>query len=67
MNRAQDVFDRISKGIFYNKNLKIYTKEYLNSILSELEKYEDFEKCDKLKSFIESRFSHKNNYKSPIL
>ena len=55
MSRAQDVFDRISKGIFYNKNLKIYTKEYLKKILTELEEDEDFEKCSALKDFIKKR------------
>lgn len=67
MSRAQDVFDRISKGIFYNKNLKIYTKEYLKKILTELEEDEDFEKCSALKDFIKKRFKHSKNYKSPII
>lgn len=67
MNRAQDVFDRISRGIFYNKNLKIYTKEYLKIILSELEDEEDFEKCSALKEFIKRRFKHNKNYKNPII
>lgn len=67
MNRAQDVYDRLMQGIYYNKNLKIYTKVYLNSILKELEEQEEFEKCTVLKQFIKKRFRHKKNYKSPIL
>lgn len=67
MNRAENVFSRMSKGIYYNKNLKIYTKKYLEEIIIELGNLEEFEKCISLKKIIEERFRHEENYKDPIV
>jgi len=64
--RAENVFERITNGILYNRNLKVYTKEYLQGIVKELESQEQFEKCIKLNDFISKRFSHELNYKNPI-
>ena len=64
--RAEKVFERITNGILYNRNLKVYTKDYLQGIVKELEQQEQFEKCIKLNEFISKRFSHELNYKNPI-
>ena len=64
--RAENVFERITNGILYNRNLKIYTKDYLRGIVKELEEQEMFEKCIKLNEFINKRFNHELNYKNPI-
>jgi hypothetical protein len=65
--RSQDVFERITNGILYNRNLKVYTKEYLQEIVIELEQQEQFEKCIILNNFISKRFNHELNYKNPII
>lgn len=64
--RAENVFERITNGILYNHNLKVYTKNYLQGIVKELEEQEQFEKCIKLNEFINKRFNHKLNYKNTI-
>ena len=64
--RAENVFERITNGILYNRNLKVYTKDYLQGIVIELEQQEQFEKCIELNDFISKRFSHELNYKNPI-
>ena len=64
--RAENVFERITNGILYNRNLKVYTKDYLQEIVKELEEQEMFEKCIKLNEFINKRFNHELNYKNPI-
>jgi len=64
--RAENVFERITNGILYNRNLKVYTKDYLQGIVIELEQQEKFEKCVILNDFISKRFNHELNYKNPI-
>ena len=64
--RAENVFERITNGILYNRNLKVYTKDYLQGIVRELEQQEQFEKCIILNDFISKRFNHELNYKTPI-
>lgn len=64
--RAENVFERITNGILYNRNLKVYTKDYLQGIVIELEQQEQFEKCIILNDFISKRFNHELNYKNPI-
>ena len=64
--RAENVFERITNGILYNRNLKVYTKDYLQGIVIELEQQEKFEKCVILNDFISKRFNHELNYKTPI-
>lgn len=64
--RAENVFERITNGILYNRNLKVYTKDYLQGIVIELEQQEKFEKCIILNDFISKRFNHELNYKNPI-
>ena len=66
MNKAENVFERITNGILYNRNLKVYTKDYLQVIVRELEQQEKFEKCVILNEFINKRFNHELNYKNPI-
>lgn len=65
--RAENVFERITNGILYNRNLKVYTKDYLQGIVIELEQQEQFEKCVILNDFISKRFNHELNYKTPII
>lgn len=64
--RAENVFERITNGILYNRNLKVYTKDYLQGIVIELEQQEKFEECVILNDFISKRFNHELNYKNPI-
>ncbi len=64
--RVEKVFERITNGILYNRNLKVYTKEYLQEIVIELEQQDQFEKCIILNDFINKRFNHELNYKNPI-
>lgn len=58
----EEIFERISKGIPFDKKLKLYSKIQLQLVLQYLEEKEEFEKCEIVKSFIEKRFDHKSNY-----
>ncbi len=59
---ALEIFDRCMSDRPYTTDFKIYSENYLNKVLRELEQQDEFEKCIKLKEFIEFRFSHKLNY-----
>lgn len=66
-NRCDDVLSRIKNGIFYNRKLKLYTKEYLIGIIKELQDSERYEDCSYLSRFLSKRFNYSDNYKSPII
>lgn len=57
-----EIFNRCMSGKPYSKDLKIYTKKYLQKIVEELVELEEYEKCIQLNNFIELRFSHENDY-----
>jgi hypothetical protein len=61
---ALEIFDRCMSNKTYTIDFKIYSKNYLTKVLRELEQQDEFEKCIKLKEFIEFRFNHKLNYVS---
>ncbi len=66
-SRCDEVISRIKSGRYYNRKLKLYTKEYLNSILDELQIMERYEDCVFINKFMDRRFNYLVNYKSPIL
>lgn len=51
-----EVYDRCISGKPYSKELKIYTKKYLNKVVEKLAELDEFEKCIELNKFIEKRF-----------
>ena len=53
---AVEIFNRCMSGKPYSKELKIYTKKYLQKIVEELVELEEYEKCIQLNNFIELRF-----------
>ena len=59
----EKTISRISNNIFYDKNYKPYTEDFLFKILKYLEKREKYEDCAIIKKFIEDRFNHEYNYK----
>lgn len=60
MNEA---YDRIINGLYYDKQLKPYTKDFVNQMIDFFTKIEEYEKCSKINEFIEQRFNHNFNYK----
>lgn len=62
----EKTISRISNNIFYDKNYKPYTEDFLFKILKYLEKREKYEDCATIKKFIEDRFNHEYNYKYKI-
>jgi hypothetical protein len=52
-----EVYDRCISGKPYSKELKIYTKKYLNKVVEKLAELDEFEKCIELSKFIEKRFN----------
>jgi hypothetical protein len=52
-----EVYDRCISGKPYSKELKIYTKKYLNKVVEKLAELDEFEKCIELNKFIEKRFN----------
>lgn len=53
-----EIYQRVVQNKPFDKNLKIYSKEKIEEVLSFFEKIEDYEKCHKLKLFIKERFNH---------
>lgn len=51
-----EVYQRCLTGRPYSKDLKIYTKKYLQKVVLQLAELEEFEKCIELNKFIELRF-----------
>lgn len=67
ISKADIVLDRLLNGKFYNRKLKIYSKEYLENVLEDLVLEEKYEKCVILTKIIKKRFKHKSNFKNPII
>jgi hypothetical protein len=59
---AIEIYDRCMSGRPYSKDLKIYTKKFLQRIVEELVVLEEYEKCIELNKFIEKRFNHQIDY-----
>jgi hypothetical protein len=60
---AENMYTRIIKGNpFHAHNLKVYTIEEINNLLKTLEEWEEYEKCQIIKTFKEKRFDHFKNY-----
>jgi hypothetical protein len=57
-----EVYERCILGKPYSKELKIYSKRYLQKVIEGLVELEEYEKCIELTNFIELRFSHENDY-----
>ena len=53
---AISVYNRCLSGKPYTEDFKIYSKAYLLKVLTQLESRDEFEKCQKLKEFIDWRF-----------
>lgn len=66
-NRCDEVLNRLKSGLFYNRKLKLYTKEYLVGIIDELRVQERYEDCSYISKFLEKRFNYVENFKSPII
>ena len=52
-----EVYERCLSGRPYSKELRIYSKKYLQKVVQELVEIEEYEKCIELNKFIENRFS----------
>lgn len=62
-----EIFDRCMSGKPYSKDLKIYTKKFLQRIVEELVVLEEYEKCIELNKFIEKRFNHQIDYLTSVV
>ena len=60
------IFNRIMSGKPYGKSLKLYSKKYMMNVVKLLEEDEEYEKCRILLEYINNRFDHELNYKTPI-
>ena len=59
------IYDRVSTGIYYDINLKIYSREFLTKVLNYFESNEEYEKCSTLRDLISKRYDHELNFKQP--
>ena len=55
-------FKRIASGKDFDENFKTYTKDFIKDMVTYFESNEDYEKCQLLIKYIESRFDHEKNY-----
>ncbi len=61
------IFNRVMSGKPYNKSLKLFSKRYLENLVTSLEEDEEYGKCSILLEYINIRFDHELNYKNPII
>lgn len=59
----EEAYIRIINNMPYGNNLTPYTKKVLNYLIDFFRENEEYEKCEKLKKFIEIRFNHDLNFK----
>jgi hypothetical protein len=52
----EEIFERISNGIPYDKNLKPYSKIQIELTLSHFIEIEEYEKCQIIHEFMNQRF-----------
>lgn len=62
-----EVYNRISVGKPYGKNLKPYPKKILLGVIESLKEDEEYEKCIELENFIKNRFKHEGFYEKEII
>ena len=60
--KINETYTRISLGVYFDKNLKPYTKDFLMNIMSHFSEREEYEKCLKIKNMIDKRFNHEVNF-----
>ena len=60
--KLNETYTRISLGVYFDKNLKPYTKEFLTSVMEKFSEMEEYEKCINIKNMIDKRFNHEKNY-----
>ena len=48
----ENTYLRLTSGIFYDTNLKIYTKDFMIKVLNYFERQEQYEKCSEVKDLI---------------
>lgn len=60
------IYNRIISGKPYSSSLKLYSKKYMINVVKLLEEDEEYEKCKILLEYINNRFDHELNYKTPI-
>lgn len=60
---AYEVYERIFTNRPYGKNLKIYSKNIIKSVIELLLEYEEYEMCIELEKYLETRFNHDKGYK----
>ena len=58
----EEIFERVSIGLPYDKNLKPYSKVQLELALNHFIEVEEYEKCKIIDDFIKNRFNHEDNY-----
>lgn len=57
-----EIYERIISNKPFDTNLKLYSKEQIESVIKFFEKKEDYEKCQLLHNFIKNRFNHNLGY-----
>lgn len=57
-----DTFSRLKSGIYHDRSIKFYSREFLQKIIIYLEKNERYEDCHALQQIIKKRFDHEINY-----
>jgi hypothetical protein len=62
----EEIYQSISKGNPFNRNLKLFTKIEVESAIRQFISSEEYEKCSVLQKFIDKRFSHDLGYLSPL-
>jgi len=62
--RYDEVYKRVTSGKPFDKKMKPYSKLQLDRVLKYLEIEEEYEKCQEIKNFIDSRFTHGSGFKN---
>ena len=62
----EEIYNRITSGKPYDRNLKSYSEIVLERVLRYLEGEEEYEKCHILKEYMDSRFVHEVSYNSKV-
>ena len=59
---SDEIFERVSSGKPYGKNLKPYSQLEIESAIRYFIEEEEYEKCSMLNSILKERFNHDTNY-----
>ena len=57
-----EIYQRVSENKPFDYNLKPYKESQIKEVLEYFEIREDYEKCQILSNFLNSRFNHTINY-----